>query len=202
MKIFIIGNEEKEMSGSDLSASPRFIRFNDVKLFYNRGPNSTEETCRSIENYLRPLKEALKDANSIQFYGGINRNCVKSFRDHFELIVHLGDHLLPICSSSRRYEFIIEFYSDKEAASNVISAIFQLPQISRCSNLEILFYFLDQPIQLPVGDISNWLNRKINNRMEGIGRAQREILLKIDMDDIQNVVEICDHLAKVCVILS
>lgn len=192
----IMGREEKEVA--DLPTLPRFICFDGVQLFYNKGPESIEEKCHLIENHLHPINKALKDSKSIQFYGIIDRNDNRNFGDHLSLLNYLSERLLSFYNSSRRYEFEIELRSDKEGASNVLSSILQAPEIIGCTDLCIRLYNLEKAIHLPVQAILNWLNRKMS---KGMVQTPQEILLKIYLRKIQNAQELCDHLENVRLIL-
>ena len=192
-----IGNEGTEMSLLDLAQPcPNFLRFNDVLLVYERiGPKSIEAKCHSIGEYLQLL--ALEDSNSFMFGGRIKQYEPSCFSDHSVLVAYLSDRLLPLCNSFRRYEFDIWFQSDRESATNVISSILQLTQNMRCSNLNISLYCLEMPTLLPVEAISNWLNRKMEDALGNVSRTPKETLLKICLGGIQNMEEMCDHLATV-----
>ena len=177
---------------TNLSAIPRFIRSDRVLLSYERGSMTTEKKCQKVEKYLQPIKTALKDSNSIRFVACINQDDQSSFNDHSILLNYFSEKLLQICDSSRRYEFEIHFRSDKEAGTNVISSLLQMPPISRCSNLEITLFFIEEKMQLPLETISDWLNERKTD-----GRILREIFMKLSMREIQNVTEMCDLLSKV-----
>ena len=201
----IIGNTKTKLSVANLTSVPRFLRFKEVELFYayTIGQKSIEEKCRSIENYLQPLKEALKDANSILFDGIIDRDNHTHFSDHSKLLEYLSEQLLKICNSSRGYNFYIFFRAEEaEAEANVIKSIIQMPQICRCSTLRFDLWRVPQlqPMLLPVEAISSWLNRSIGDGMNFIGRTPtpKEIFLQIFVVSILNVVEMCDNLAEVC----
>ena len=155
--------------------------------------------CQKIEKYLRPIEPALKHSNSIQFVARINQNDQSCFSDHSVLLSYLSEQLLQICNSSRRYEFKIAFYSDKNSGTNFISSLLQMPAISRCSNFEISLYHIEEAQQLPVENISDWLNRRKID-----GQIPQEIFMTIRMYELQNVTEMCgmcDHLSKVCLFL-
>ena len=202
IEAFIIGNARKKVSVANLTSVPCFLRFKEVKLFYayTIGQKSIEEKCRSGENYLQTLKEALNDSILIRFGGIIDRNDLTKFSDHSKLLDYLSEHLLKICNSSRGYEFYISFYTEEEAGAeaNVIISIMQMPQICRCSTLRLKLYCFPQHVLLPVEAISSWLNRTIGDGMNFIGRTPKEIFLQIYVAGIQNVVEMCDHLVEVC----
>ena len=151
--------------------------------------------CQKIEKYLRPIKTALKNSNLIHFVGDIDQDDPTCFGDHSVLLSYLDEQLLQLCNSSRGYEFVIYFHSDKNAGTNFISSLLQMPPISRCSNFGISLCCIEEKMQLPVEAISNWLNRKKHD-----GRIPREIFMRIYTREIQNVTEMCDHLSKVCFI--
>ena len=153
---------------------------------------TSEKKCEKFDEYLRPIKTALKDSNSIRFDADINQNDKACFSDHSVLLRYLSEQFLQICNLSRRYEFIIYFLSDKNAGTNVISSLLQMPAISRCSHFEITLYRIVEAQQLPVETISDWLNRR-----KTYGRIPQEIFMQIRMNEIQNVKEMCDHLSKV-----
>ena len=202
IEAFIIGNARKKVSVANLTSVPCFLRFKEVKLFYayTIGQKSIEEKCRSGENYLQPLKEALNDSILIRFGGIIDRNDLTKFSDHSKLLDYLSEHLLKICNSSREYDFYISFRTDEAGAgTNVINSIIQMPQICRCSNLRINLCCIPQHVLLPADAISSWLNRPISDGMNFIGRrTPKEYFLKIYAARIQNVVEMCDYLVEVC----
>ena len=198
MKLFIVGNSTTKVSLP--TSVPRFLRFNEVQLSYYEGHESIEEKCRSIESYLQPLKEALKDSNLIKFGGGIDRNDPTTFSDHSKLLNYLNEKFIKIFNSSRGYEFSILLPKEAGAAAIVISSIIQMPQISRCANLRFHLW-LRQPIVLLVEAISGWLNRTIGDGINFDGRSPQELFLRIFASRIQNIVEMCEHLAKVCFIL-
>ena len=152
--------------------------------------------CQKIEKYLQPIKNALKDSNSIRFFADINQDDQSSFSDHSSFLSYLDEQLLKICNSSRRYEFEITFRSDKNAGTNFISSLLQMPPISRCSHFDITLFFTKKAMQLPVEAILDWLNRMIDGRKTDIRIAQ-EIFMRIYTREIQNVTEMCDHLTKV-----
>ena len=138
MEAYIFGNKWNEIPLANPTFCPHFLRFNEVQLSYNHGAKSIEEKCRSIENYLQPLKEALKDSTAIRFYGDIYRNDQAYFSDYSKLLEYLSEQLLKICNSSRGYNFSI-YLQPEEAGTgtNIINSIIQMPQICRCSTLRI-----------------------------------------------------------------
>ena len=185
-------NRKTKILLTNLSAIPRFVRSDRVLLFYHGVRGSIKNKCQQVEKYLRPIKTALKHSNSIRFVANINQNDPTCFSDHSILLSYLSEQLLQICNSSRRYEFLIYFHSDKNAGTNVISSLLKMPPISRCSNLEITLYGIEEALQLPIETISDWLNRKKHD-----GRIPQEIFMTIYIYEIQNATEMCDHLSKV-----
>ena len=155
---------------------------------------TNEKKCEKVKEYLQPIKNALKHSNSIRFVATINQDDQSSFSDHSVLLGYLSEQLLQLCNSSRGYEFLIHFYSDKNAGANIISSLLQMPPISRCSNFKITIYLINgsQAQKLPIETISDWLNRR-----KTYGRIPQELFMKIHMNEFQNVTEICDHLSKV-----
>ena len=111
---------------------------------------TSEKKCEKVKEYLQPVKNALKDSKSIRFVGDIDQDDKSSFSDHSVLLGYLSEQLLQICDSSRRYEFQINFYSDKNSCTNVISSLLQMPPISRCSNFDIMLFFTEEAQKLPV----------------------------------------------------
>ena len=182
--------KKKKMLLANLSAIPQFVRSDRVLLSYNGGSMTSKNKCQKIEKYLRPIKTALKDSNSIRFVARINQDDQSSFNDHSVLLNYFSEKLLQICDTSRRYEFEIHLRSDNNSGANVISSLLQMPPIIRCSNLEITLFFIEEALQLPVETISDWLNRMIDGR-------KTEIFMELSMREIQNVTELCDHLSKV-----
>ena len=159
---FIAGKARRQISLANLSTIPRFIRFDSVSLSYSGGSMTSEKKCQKVEKYLKAIKTASKHSNTIRFVGEINQNDPTCFTDHSVLLSYLDEQVLQLCNSSRGYEFQIHFHSDsdKDAGTNFISSLLQMPAISRCSNLEITLFFIEEAQQLPVETISDWLNRK------------------------------------------
>ena len=191
------GTPLKHISNVDLAAFPKFLRFKDVELSYNYffSEGSIEKKCELFQKYLQQLSPALNDSNLIVFDAYINKGHQHYFSSHLQLVDHLRQQLLPICDSSRGYTFEICFYSGKSEASAVIESILQLPQIEHCSHVELVLCYAN-PTALPVQAITQWLNRKCN-RTGVTGPKGKEKFLKISLDWIQNLVEMCGHLTEV-----
>ena len=180
----------------DLKEFPAFLHFGEVDLHYWNGSiessESIEERCQVFGGLLPAIKGALNDSNEIFFDADIDQEDQSEFNDHSTLIAYLRDEFLPICDSSHRYKFVIGFDSDQDSGSKVISSILKMPQVVRCSNVDIWLLQVYDPIELPVGEIAQWLSQK-NDR---IGKKE-EKFLEIYSDKIQNVLEIWEHLTEV-----
>ena len=130
----------------------------------------------------------------ITFIGEINENDPNVFSNHLQFLNHIQEELLPICDSSFGYKFVIHFNSDKLAGANVIRQLLQTHPIDRCSNVEISLYGnFEQPNELPIEAISNFLHRKCDR----IRDDSNEIYLRINFPKIQNVQATCEHFKKV-----
>ena len=203
-----------EISLDDLEALPEFLRFNEVYMPYylslhaiffrqfrpisrdlRRRDMSIQEKCQFFAGLLPAIKGALNDLKEICFDGRISENDPSNFSNHSTLIDYIRGEFLPICDSSRRYRFEIDFSSDKDAATNIVSSILKMPQIVRCLNVEICIS-TGHPNKLPVGEIVRWLNQKIN-QIGFIGKKDEEKFLKIHSWQIQDELGICEHLTEV-----
>ena len=60
----------------------------------------------------------------------IDQNDPRHFSNTSMLIESLHNGLLPICDSSNSYKFVVDLVSDKNAGTELISSILQLPQIN------------------------------------------------------------------------
>lgn len=79
----------------------------------------------------------------------------------------------------------------------MIDSILKMPQIARCSNVVIELYLIIDPIQLPVETIAQWLNQQSDERIGLFDQKKEEKFLTIFSHQIQNVLEVRDHLKKV-----
>ena len=127
----------KEISLDDFAvAFPPFLRFEEVQLNYDTGSQSISEKCSLFDDCLKTIKPALlKDSNEIRFNADISAN-TNHFNSQSSLLIYLRDILLPICNSSRRYIFEIQF--DKEPTTDFFSSMLQIPQVRSCSNVSIV----------------------------------------------------------------
>ena len=115
------------------------------------------------------------------------------------LIEHLRDELLPIFDSPRRYKFDVYYSDSKFITTDIIASILQLPQIRRCSNVELARSVIwtngQTPGPVSMEAISNWLNRTHDEGMKDGHITQPERLLRLN--GIPNVRETSDYLIKV-----
>ena len=189
---------------------PSFLRFDTVKLWYGLNSQPIEEKCEFFLSHLLALKPALNAPITVAFWAGISQDDPTSFSNHFALLEHLRNGLLPTFNSSYRYEFHIHFHSDEDAIANVFASILQIPQINRCANVEVAIAecFPLKEQKLPIEAISKWLEVKrtsnfppisIPNGMEIIDLGQKENLLELRSTriEIQNAQELIEHLKKV-----
>ena len=140
---------------------------------------------------------ALKDANKIQFYAIISKNNRSDFSDYSKLLAYIRHQFLPIFNSSRGYKFMIYSHSAENSSTNVIASILGMDEIKHCSilDLEIEIFKLEQK-QLPVEEISNWLERS-DDVMENTVQIRKERFLYIRFCSIQNGREMFEHLKAV-----
>ena len=196
----------KAISLADLKAFPKFLRFNAVNLAYWSVPQdsqSIKKKCQLFGDFLPSVKGALNDSNEIYFNCAIDQKGPVHFGNHSTFLDYLRDEFLTICDSARRYVFCINFRSDENSVTKVIAAILKMPQIVRCSNVEITLAFANfyDPIQLPVDEITQWLNLK-TDRIGLSAKKKEEKFLTIDsrskhVRNFQNILEMRDHLIEV-----
>ena len=169
----------EEISLSNLALFPPFLRFDNVVLpFYRFGASkSITEKCQLFDACLSSIKEALIDSNKIFVYSHINQESAHHFSDHQTLLDYLSKRLLPICASSRSYNFWLWFHSDENSMGNVIDSILRMPQVGSSSNVAIDLYTSRFPasIALPVETISTWLNRNA----DAMKSYQKGVFLRI-----------------------
>ena len=182
-----------------------FLRFDDVKLYYNGGSHPIANKCEIFASQLQKLPR-LNQANSICVWANINQKGGYYFIDDIQFLDHLRNRLLPICGYCRQYKFRIGLksdYADNYAVTNIIPSILQMQQVNECSNVVIHFGEV-RPIQfdyrLAVETISNWLHRNKNTDNDGKEFANQNHqgrVLSIEAVYISNVLEIVNHLKKV-----
>ena len=189
----------ERISLANLAEFPPFLLFNDVLLRYDFDSQSLLAKCLLFEDCLNSIKPALKDSTKISFAADINENDPSQFRDHSSVVIYLRDRLLPICNSSRSYEFVIS--SDKTSATNLIS-ILQISKVRSCSNVSIqLSIQFGDSVLLPVEDISNWLAPNTDDGVEIYGKNGENRFLLIYSYNISNAEEMLDRLKEVNLIL-
>ena len=180
----------------DLNELPVFLRFDEVYLPFHLGSQSIIDKTQLFGDFLASIKGPLQDLKDIFFVGGINQANPAHFNNHSAIIDCIRDEFLQICGSSRRYQFWIEFFSDKEASTKVAASILEMSEIVRCTNFSIQLHCIFAPIHLPVEAIAQWLNQN-TERIEISGRMNGEKVLHIRSLFIGNVLEMCDHLTEV-----
>ena len=184
------------ISLTSLASFPSFIRFNKVELTYGIIlEDSIDEMCELTENHLRPIASALKGTKMVTFNGGISPTRGSYFNDHSKLLEFLRNRLLPICDSSHGYNFSIHLASDKNSADDIIASILQLQQIRRCFHAEFRFESANQPVNLPVELVSNWLHRPSDEN--GNKKRQERFLLMYSNTGIENPLQIWNCLKRV-----
>ena len=193
LEAFVGGWDRKRISLANLT---EFIRFNEVRLLYCSGLQSLTTKCQLFEDYLNAIKPALKNFNKLSFVADINQADPGHFSDHSSVVIYLRDRLLPIFDSSRRYEFYINFKSDENSATEVISSILQISQVRSCSHVSIVLFGYFLSARLPVEDISNWLTPKTVEGAEICGKKGENRFLLI-YSNILNKKEMWEHLKEV-----
>lgn len=198
------------ISLAELTTFPQFPRFNNFRIWYSAsefGFTSAliEKKYKFIESYLLALKSALNDSNMIEFNADIYEHSHSYFSNHLQLLDYLRYRFLPVFfNSSHRYKFNIHFSSDGNSSAKVVASILQIPQIERCSNVEIEVNNGEQ--KLPVDAISNWLEKSVDGMKNNKGQKKR--FLKVIFPNeywqnstlhagIQNAGEMLDHLRTV-----
>ena len=182
-----------------LAKFPPFLRFNEVKLWYNDdgGSLAIEEKCDYIESQLLPLKSAFDNFCRVEFAACIDQDDHNDFSDQSQLLEYLHNRLLPILNPSSDYKFYINFCADENSVTNLIESLLQMAEIKSCSNIKIrIGMCCEEQKQLPVEEISNWLERSTDG-IENTVQSQKERVLKIGIQGIQNAREIVDHLKMV-----
>ena len=192
----IIGNRRTVISLAYLAEFPKFLRFEEVKFSFVEGSQTIAEKCQLFDGCLQLIQAALTHSNEICFIGQIDESDLKHFCNYSTLVRYLRHGLLPICDSSRRYTFTIQFNSDKDAAANLIAEILRMPQIDGCSNVYIDLSDAN-PVHLPVESISNWLAGKSDDGLEIYGRTQQHKFIEIYSLPISDVLGLCDDLLEV-----
>ena len=122
------------------------------------------------------------------------------------MLEHLRNKLLPICGSSRHYEFIIniDFCRDRRnaAATNIIESLLQMPQIVACSNVSIEVLTYQFGVRLPVEAIAKWLNQTsvdptgVNGKTNA-KKQEKFLAIYLNAKPIQNELELVGRLTEV-----
>ena len=159
-------NLNERVYDTDLAAA-RYLRVDGLELVYNGVPISITEKCELTQNLLQQFSPKLI-GSELHFRACIDKTDSSSFSDHFELLDHIENGLFPLCNLCRAYNFEVEFRPYKfesarsRAAESIISSLLQMTPIRCCSDIKMLFYFVNSPTQLPVEAIVNWLTHNPN----------------------------------------
>lgn len=213
--------EGKTITVEDLYARrPAFLRFDEVILCYHNEVSEVAiyEKCRLFEIAFEVLKPALDhsfflfyakigapygyDSDSYSWLTYYNRND-SLFAEYFHLLEHFQNELLPICESFRGYKLVIEYsmycYRDvPRCDTGLLASILELPQIKRSAQfkIDLCCECDEEQTELPVEQISDWLNQK-SDETERNGGDQHKRFLQIRLQRIFNIFEMWDQLKKV-----
>ena len=195
----------QRVSIDEFAMFPAFLRLDRITLWYwndydwrarRRSNKSIEEKCRLIESYLLPLKATLSHSNMLELHAGVSKTKRRDFSKLSVLLDYIRNQIFSICCNYRGYEFYISFDNDYSMISitNVITSLLQLPEISNCSNVQIV---IGDPgyWNLPTEGITNWLEKSINAGKEQQDKGER--LLKIGLGGILNIPEMLEHFKTV-----
>ena len=115
--------------------------------------------------------------------------------------MNLHNRLLSICASARGYRFNIFSWRYEQSVRKLIASLLQMEEIKRCQNIDIDFrlYYGGNEKQLPVDEVSNWLERSSNGIEKFVNNKQKARSLKMQMKgiQIQNAREMIEHLKTV-----
>lgn len=175
----------------DLASLPRFIHFDTVNLFYNRGLQSVNEKCELFVKQLESLKPAFHNMSLIYFDGRINKSDHLCFRNHSTITTHILSQLLPVFGPARGYKIAIDFVSNVKTVTTFIGKILQQLQCDMLQ-LELTLPNGIVQLQLPVDAILDWLmsekhgERKKNGKILHI--ALKDVHLSFVQDDAWEIV--------------
>ena len=205
------GNNAKKISIANLATIPSFLRFDEIKLFYDIGSRPIAEKCLLFGAILLAIKSALNDSNAFTVHAQVKRNMgddfdydYEPFSNHMELTNHLRDEILPICGSSHRYKFSIRFQAwDSNADTNAIASILRIPQIVRCSNVSFSPHYSHYNYtKLPINAIIQWLNQADDRIGSVVDQKKQQKFFKISCPRISNALEMCTNLIMVILFQS
>ena len=190
------------ISNSDLAEFPQFLRFDEISLARKeRGQRiSVEQKSQLFLACLRPLKSILNDSN-LDLCVTIDRNDRTHFGSHSEFLEHIRGELLPICDSSRGYQFTVWLMDgryNREADQNLIASILQAPQVKRSSNVEIRLFNSASP-EWPIEAISSWLHQNYDGirNLKGLKERFLQISTFNVRRGLQDTQKLIGHLKKV-----
>lgn len=169
-----------------------FVRFDDVNLWFFPCSQPIEEKCEFTESKLVQLKSGLKGpAVSLSFFPAISQTDRSDFSDLTQLLEYISNRLLPIFNSSCFYYicFSIDF-KQEIYETRVITSLLEMPEIKLSTKVEIRIYMWFEEIQLPIVEISNWLENNVQKKPERF----LEVALRAR---ILNAREMLEHLKTV-----
>ena len=194
------------ISNADLAECPQFLRFDEISLArkeIGQSEISVEQESQLFLACLRPLKSILNDSN-LCLCVTIDRNDRTHFGSQSEFLDHIRGELLPICDSSRGYQFtvwLMDGWYNREADQNLIASILQAPQVKRSSNVKIFLFNSASP-EWPIEAISNWLHQNYDSIRNLKGLKERFLRIStcnatLQDTELQDTQKLIDHLKKV-----
>lgn len=158
--IFLVHPNYGHLIPSGLNCIPLFLRLGTLELKYFTGKKPIEEKCEFIEKSLIQLRTMFDEHTMLKFNANISSDS-SDFRDHSQVVERINNHILPLCIQTRAFYFNIEFESDKNSITTLISKLLHLEQIKCCSKLIFSIDTEDQlKLNLPIEDVSAWLEKK------------------------------------------
>ena len=185
MSVFI-GTLENELLDGVIDFPP-FLRVNQLSLYYTVDEMPIEGKCNLFLDALNQLKSLLENTNTVYFDGRIVRYDECCFDESSQLLSHLTA-LSCIFSHVNRYIFRLSLWSEEHMDGYIIERFLNVPQVLRCTNVEINISCTFNPTILPIDAISNWLHYNYNGKSR---------FLSIGISAVQNAVDICTHLRNV-----
>ena len=172
---------------NDLTNFPPFLCLNQLCLNYADYSSPIETKCSVFMNTINSFRSFLSNAFILHFDARIVRRDETRFSSASQLIEHVK--ALTTCFSGiNQYKFHINFWCDEEKDGFLIENLLNIPQIYRCSNVEISLFCALRATTLPVETISNWLHKD---------NGLKERVLCIHISDIQNAEDLYGRLKNV-----
>ena len=172
---------------------PPYVRFK-IKVVQHY---VVQEQFKLISPLLLQLKPAFEGSRLEMRFDEIVQ------KDQFE---YLLQNLLPFFASCKHYKFWFGYNSGE--ACTFLASLLRLPSIDNASSFDVLFFHSGRDVattqQLPIEAISNWLHKPAIGELSTDERANSRSLDEINLinTQIQNMLEIVEHLKKVLLCLS